>query len=379
VNAGDRPELRTITAANVQMRSIEWLEKPLLQASAFTLVAGPKGVGKGTWLAKTAAKFTRGVYGAPQNVVFISSEDSASIDLVPRLRAAGADVECVHIVADHVTLPVDLDRLEALVTDIGNVGMLVIDPVGNHLGGVDTDKEGAIRHALAGLNKLADELNCVVLGVRHIGKARQNGALAAILGSVAWSDLPRQVLMFARDDEDEMVFHVGVIAGNRTGRGAIESFRIELEDVGLKEPVTLCRELGASAKDIDTLLSAAKPEKGEKRAGARDIILRELANGPQPLDYLKSVAGAEVGASGDTTWRAANELKKDGLVKAYNSGPGTPWLWRLTSAALTETPHESKTSSHAITAEVKDFVTETRPLPLDFGSNAHATKSEVAA
>lgn len=373
--------LRTVRAAEVEMRSIEWLEKPLLQAAAFTLVAGPKGVGKGTWLAKTAAKFTRGSYGPPQNVVFVSSEDSASIDLVPRLAAAGADLDRVHIVSEHISLPNDIERLNDLALEVGNVGMLVIDPVGNHLGGADTDKEGAVRFAIAGLNKLADDLHCVVLGVRHVGKARQNGALAAVLGSVAWVDLPRSVLVFARDDEDEMIFHVGVAAGNRSRRGATESFRIELQDVGLKEPVTLCVELGESTKDVDTLLAAGKPERGEKRAGAKEIILRELATGQQTMDRLKAICAAEVGASGDTTWRAANELKADGLARPGNSGPGTTWFWRLTSAPESARPHENKTSSRAKDAEVNDFSTKTvLPLP-DFGSSTQTTKStdEVAA
>jgi hypothetical protein len=37
------------------MRSIRWLEKPLWQASAFELLAGAKGSGKGTYLAALSA------------------------------------------------------------------------------------------------------------------------------------------------------------------------------------------------------------------------------------------------------------------------------------------------------------------------------------
>jgi hypothetical protein len=371
--------LRTVRASDVQMRSIEWLEKPLLQASAFTLVAGPKGVGKGTWLAKTAAKFTRGNYGQPQNVLFVSSEDSAAIDLVPRLHAAGADLDRVRIVIDHFSLPNDLERLYELAAEVGDVGMLVIDPIGNHLGGADTDKEGAVRYAISGLNKLADDLHCVVLGVRHVGKARQSGALAAILGSVAWVDLPRSVLVFARDDEDDMVFHIGVAAGNRSRHGETESFRIELKDVGLKEPVTLCVELGASDKDVNKLLATVKSERGEKRAGAKEIILRELASGQQTMDELKAIVAAEVGASGDTTWRAATALKTEGLVRASNSGTGTPWYWRLTSAPTPATPHADMTSARASSAEVSDFVTKTALPHPDFRSNAHVPKSAPRA
>ena len=77
------------------LEEIEWIDAPLVQGSAFTLICGPKGCGKGTYIAKVAAKMTRGILGAPRKVVFVSSEDSASIDLVPRLTAAGADLDLV--------------------------------------------------------------------------------------------------------------------------------------------------------------------------------------------------------------------------------------------------------------------------------------------
>ena len=57
----DRPG--TIRADRVKMRSIEWLDKPFLQRSAFELFVGPKGLGKGTKIAGISAYFTRGIYG----------------------------------------------------------------------------------------------------------------------------------------------------------------------------------------------------------------------------------------------------------------------------------------------------------------------------
>ena len=138
---------------------------------------------------------TQGRYGGPRNVLIVSTEDSASIDLKPRLEAAGADHERWHLIVDkEFLLPRDLYRLEDLAAAFGDVGMIVIDPIGNNIGGVDTDKEGAVRNAIAGLNRLADEVACMVLGVRHLTKSRLNGALSAVLGSTAWVDLPRAVL-----------------------------------------------------------------------------------------------------------------------------------------------------------------------------------------
>jgi len=338
-----RAPLSTVPLEAIKPRSIEWVDKPFLQRSAFHLAAGPKGVGKGTWLARIMAKMTTGVYGPSRNVLLVSTEDSASIDIRPRLTAAGGDLEHVHLITCAFTLPEDLDRLRALALTIDNVGLIIIDPVGNHLGGADTDKESLVRNAIHGLNALADELACIILGVRHLGKARANGALAAVLGSVAWIDLPRAVLAFAPDDEDDMIFHVQVVAGNRSGRGAAQAFRIELRDVGLKEPVTYAAELGESTKNVDQLLTTSTLPRGAKRASIKEIILRELAKGERPLDNLKAVAIAELDASGETVWRAANELKAERKVACSNSGMGTPWLWRLQeSLDEVRTPDEPK-------------------------------------
>jgi hypothetical protein len=42
------------------MRRVEWIDKPFLQRDAFHLLAGRKGVCKGTWSANLAARVTRG-------------------------------------------------------------------------------------------------------------------------------------------------------------------------------------------------------------------------------------------------------------------------------------------------------------------------------
>jgi hypothetical protein len=106
------------------------------------------------------------------------------------------------------------------------------------------------------LNTLANDLNCLLIGVRHPGKDRSRGALASILGSTAWVDTPRAVVMIAKDDEDPTVSHIQVVAGNRSLNGAGQAFRIDAVDVaGLKEPITLAVALGESAKSVDELLA----------------------------------------------------------------------------------------------------------------------------
>jgi hypothetical protein len=336
--------LTAIDVSAIEMKSISWLDRPHLQESAFHLVTGPKGVGKGTWIAKQSAKMSRGLFGgAPRNVLIISSEDSAAIDLKPRLVAAEADTDRVKLIVEHITLPADLGRLRTLALEIGDVGLIVIDPIGNHLGGADTDKEGAVRFAISGLNQLADELGCAVIGVRHIGKSRQGGALAAVLGSTAWVDLPRAVLAFAPDDEDEMIFHVQVVAGNRSARGSARRFRIELRDVGLLEPVTYAVELGESLKDVDELLTSTR--RASKSQSARDLILDILeTEGDQESDAFDARVAAETGVTAKTVRNQRGELKNVGLVKSvpHKDEHGTILHWTIVRTSAPRPAKDAK-------------------------------------
>jgi hypothetical protein len=188
--------------------------------------------------------------------IFVSTEDSAEIDLKPRLVAAGFDQRYCVLIRQHIQLPDDVDELRALAEDIGGVALLVIDPVANHIGDKNSNNDIEVRYATNPLNKLADDLGCLLIGVRHPGKDRSRGALASILGSTAWVDVPRAAVMIAKDDEDPLVRHIQVVAGNRSLNGAGQAFRIDAVDVpGLKEPITVAIALGESAKSVDQLLN----------------------------------------------------------------------------------------------------------------------------
>jgi hypothetical protein len=194
------------------MKSIEWLEKPLWQRAAFHLVAGKKGSGKGTYIAGLAARVSRGdLFGRPMNVLLVASEDSDEIDLKPRVIAAGGDDTRVYSLTVPLLLPRDVDALRQTAIDIGDVGLIVLDPIASTVRG-DTHAEDAVRETIEPLNPLADELGCLLIGVRHLKKDTSNGALDSILGAGAWRDVPRAVLAVAADDEDETIFHIVVVA-----------------------------------------------------------------------------------------------------------------------------------------------------------------------
>lgn len=323
--------IAAVPLAGIRMRSIEWLERPLWQKSAFQLLAGAKGAGKGTYLAGLAARISR--TGA--NVVFVSTEDSTEIDLKPRLVAAGADIDRCFVIKQHVRLPDDVDELRALAVDLGGVGLFVIDPVANHIGNRSSNDDTEVRDAIAPLNPLADELGCLLIGVRHPGKDRSRGAVASILGSTAWVDTPRAAVFIAVDDEDPLIRHIQVVAGNRSLNGSAQAFRIDAVEVsGLTEPITLAVELGESAKSVDDLLDSRRPETKTDRA--RELLLNLLDDeGPQESDALDARIAKETGLAVKTVKNARTRLKDEGLLKVYpdKDETGAILRWRVARTA----------------------------------------------
>jgi hypothetical protein len=333
--AGRGRELTVIPVSNAGMRSIRWLEKPLWQRAAFELLAGAKGAGKGTYLAGLAARLSTQGLG----VLFITSEDSIEIDLKPRLVAAGADTDRVFVVREHVHLPDDVGELRRLAREIESLTLLVIDPVANHIGNRNSNSDAEVRDAIAPLNHLADELDCLLIGVRHPGKDRTRGAVASILGSTAWVDTPRAVVMVATDDVEDDVRHIQVVAGNRSRNGRAQSFRIEEALVeGLEEPVTIAVELGESGKSVDALLGVVGPAGGESRsAEAKERILDILdGEGEQESDALDARVARETGLAAKTVKNMRVALKNEGLIKAFpekdEMGSVTRWMVFRTQA-----------------------------------------------
>ena len=331
--------------SEVEMRSIIFVDRPLFQADAFHNLVGRKGQGKGTLLAMTAARVTRGELGDKQNVIWIASEDSAAIDLKPRIVAAGGDPARVQIVANGwVQLPRDIPEISRAIEGFGNVGMLVVDPVGNHIAGKNSNSETDIREAIAPLNALADEHKMMVFGVRHLSeKECRNGVLAAILGSSAWSQVPRVVLAVARDDEDPSVSHIQCVAGNRIPPGTPgRMFRISgvlLPE--LEEDVTRAEWLGESLKDIDAMLSREHRQES-KSAQARELILDELEQaGPTESDTFDKLIADKTGLSARTIKNLRQELRDAGLIKskADKDEHGTVLRWHV---SRTNAPRERR-------------------------------------
>jgi hypothetical protein len=303
--------LQIVTADKIKMRAVEFLWKPFLQRSAFHLLVGMKGAGKGTVLAWFAAQITQGWEGErPRPVLWISTEDSFEIDVKPRFVAAGGDEKMLLTVQQNVTLPKDLPALTAVCRE-WDVGLVVIDPIVGAVGGVDSNSEGPIVAAIGGLNALADELDLAVIGVRHIGKNLDKGALTAVLGNVAWVNTPRAVLGMAQDDQ--RVVTLEVLASNRVRSGDTFDFRIEEAQVAdLEGVVTKVLPKGAGNRSMEDVLAARGDKGASKVPEIKEWLLELLSDGREvaQVDLIPEVE-EKFGVGKATLGRACTELKNE--------------------------------------------------------------------
>jgi hypothetical protein len=308
--------------SEVAMRSIVFRDKPLLQADAFHLVAGRKGMGKGTLLSEVASRVTRGELGDKRNVVWIGSEDSNSIDVRPRVEAAGGDPDRILVLKKGwIQLPRDIAEIGRAMTEMGDAGMLVVDPISNHIAGKNSNSDEDVRDAIAPLNQVADEHKSMIFGVRHLSeKDCSRGVLAAILGASAWVQTPRAVLAVALDDEDPQISHVQCVAGNRLPAGTPgRMFRIEgVLLPGLENEVTRAVWIGDSTKDVETMLSNGTDRQPSKSAAAAELLLDILdEEGWQESDALDARVARETGLAVKTIKNARTRLKDAGLIKNF--------------------------------------------------------------
>jgi hypothetical protein len=111
------------------------------------------------------------------------------------LLAAGADPKLVHIVKCIKTdgkerqfmLGEDLDQLEKIVAEIGNVGLITVDPITAYMGGkIDSHKTTEVRSQLGPLKDLAERINVAISTITHPPKISSARAIDNFIGSQAF-------------------------------------------------------------------------------------------------------------------------------------------------------------------------------------------------
>ena len=215
-------ELLSRNAATITPKKIDWLWPGRLARGKHTCAAGEPGTGKSQLSIAIAAAITTGSEWpceegrAPLgSVIILSAEDGAADTIVPRLMAAGANRERVCIVSAvrnpgyegqrTFNLQTDISLLERKIAEIGDVAVVVVDPVSSYLGKTDSHKNSEVRGVLEPLSDMADRTRVAVLTITHFSKSAAGNttkALHRFIGSIAFTGAPRTAFAVIEDAEN---------------------------------------------------------------------------------------------------------------------------------------------------------------------------------
>lgn len=330
-------------ASSIEIDRPQWAWELRAPIGGVTLVPGREGEGKTAFVSHLCARWTRGdlpgaMKGRAGSVIYVGNEDDRSTVHVPRLVAAGADLERFLFVdlpnGGMFSLSVDLDSLEEQARKLDNLIAIVVDPIDAHLGVMDTHRKAEVQASLSKLASVTQRLRCAGIGIAHFNKGDATDVLRKVVGSVGLTTSVRSVLAIGPHPEHPDDEKVAVLSkANMTDRHAVPAMRFRVEGTDVAHPdggkvntarvVLLGEQLGI---DADSILTAG--DNGDDQHDAASVLEQVLADGPVWVkDALDAMACA--GFSKDQAKRAKSRLKARSIKVGAPGDAEQGWKWEL--------------------------------------------------
>ncbi len=340
--APPRRRLKLTKASAVRTERIEWLVDCWVPKASVTLLAGREGIGKSTIAVDWAAQATTGqLTGEPMTVGYVVTEDSRSHTVVPRLKAAGANLDRVLFIdadipdADDPTvrydgvldLPQDFPILAETIRD-EQIGLLILDAAKSVMSAkLDGNSDTAIRQFLEPMHRTAQDTGCTFIGLAHFGKRETADTGKLILGSSAWSQVARSVVSVAQDREAGTLkvwnSKANLAPRTRTVEAEVVTETITTDDgqttdVGRIRWGAECEEDGSALLAPDS--DHATDDEDEVRMVVFDYLEAHGGNAPAN-EVLKATR-----AAGLNDGTVKNKRKKIGVNTRKS---GKDWVWSI--------------------------------------------------
>lgn len=341
-------DVSLIRASDVAPEAIEWLWNGWLAAGKMHVFGGAPGTGKTTISMGLAATVTTGgcwpdgTRSIAGNVVIWSGEDDPADTLIPRLAVSGADLSHVYFIADiqegnerrSFDPARDLVPLRRKLVEIGDVRLLIVDPVVSAIAG-DSHKNAEVRRGLQPLVDLAGSMRCALLGITHFSKGTGGrDPVERLTGSLAFGALARVVLVAAKhQEEDEDGRTVRLFCRAKSNIGPDDGgFEYDLHQAELKtHPGIFASSVlwgkaveGAARELLATADATSDDGEGGTLADAKRFLADLLADGPLPTKTIK----ADADGAG-YYWATIRRAQKALGVEAVKEGMKTGWVWRI--------------------------------------------------
>jgi hypothetical protein len=345
--------LTSARASTVAMRAIQWIWPGRFAVGKLGLLVGLPDEGKGQILCYVAATITNGDEWpcgegrAPKGrVILLTAEDDIADTVNPRLLAAGANLDEIEIIRmvhekgrDRMfNLVSDLDLLRRKVIEVGNVRMVLIDPVSAYLGvkKMDSFRTTDVRAVLGPVVGLATEMQVGFLGVMHFNKKVDvTNALLRISDSMAFGATSRHAYAVIDDPENKRKLLVKAKNNLAPRNQKALAYDFGTRNVGsdpeTKEeiwaPYVLWHPHPVDVTATEAMRAANESKSPAARDDAKNFLENFLADGPKLKTEIEEAADANC-ISERTLRRAKSDL---GIV-AEKTGLKEGWIWRLPSA-----------------------------------------------
>ena len=346
--------LQSARASSFEMKAIQWLWPGRYALGKLGLLVGLPDEGKGQVFCDMAARVTQGwdwpcgEGKAPKgNVILLTAEDDINDTIVPRLVAAGADLDSIEIVK--MVQDSKKERMFSLVTDlsllfekikrVGDVKLVQIDPItaylGNAKGKIDSFRTTDVRSVLAPVVDFAADLRVAVVGIMHFNKKTDvDNALLRISDSLAFGATARHVYAVVDDAENDRKLLVKAKNNLAAAGNKALAYHFGGREVGkdpesgetIFAPHILWENEHVEVTASEAMQANANKSSPSARDEAKKFLTDILANGPVPATEIEDAANGNA-ISKRTLERAKREL---GITAEKKNGQ---WYWRLPDAA----------------------------------------------
>jgi AAA domain len=345
VSSACEVSFEAVRAADIAPSSVSWLWEPYLAYGKLAAIDGEPEAGKSFVTIDIAARLSRGAPPPggtapmkPGVALFLNAEDNARDTILPRLAAAGADLERVRILAAPglglprmPQFPADLPALGRAIREHG-AEFVVIDPMMAFLPpAVNANNDQSIRTALTPLADLAAETHAVVVLVRHPRKAGGVSAVYRGAGSVGIMGAVRTGLMIAQHPDDPDLRVLAMPKTNIGLPGRSLGFRLR-PGAGVGQTVVeWCGPVDVTAQD----LWGGPPARAGRATRDRAVewLRLFLANGERVMTEVVKAAAA-AGIAERTLYRAKEALGVKSRMAHRGGGP--EYWWRDPKVPLPE-------------------------------------------
>ncbi len=345
------PTVNLLNGASIRPTSIDWIWSQWLARSKLTILAGVAGTGKTTvalYFASTvsnAGKFPDSSECKESgNVLIWSSEDDPSDTLVPRLIAAGADLNKIHFVdgvrdcdgeIKSFDPAVDMPALYRSIKTIGGASLLIVDPIVSAVSG-DMHKANDVRRSLQAIVDFASEFNCAVIGISHFAKgSKASTPQERVIGSQAFGALARMVWVCAKDEESQTRVFARAKSNisDDTGGFNYSLAQTELPDLNIHTSIVIWGDsIEGSAKDILFDVEGSQEDRpknatAEAMDALRDILSTEKMIGKEAKSLLMKEGFTEK-VIRNAREKLNVEIEKEGFGKDFRT------FWKLPFSSL---------------------------------------------